>query len=75
LTWTNWISIATKIGAVGSILFLAAELQQNRRLLEAQSRYTQFEIQSHDMNRVFYENVDLAEIVTKDNNNETISNS
>ena len=75
MTWTNWISIATKIGAVGSILFLAAELQQNRRLLEAQSRYTQFEIQSHDMNRVFYENVDLAEIVTKDNNNETISNS
>lgn len=75
MTWTTWISIATKIGAVGSILFLAAELQQNRRLLEAESRYTQFEIQSHDSNRVFYENVGLAEIVTKDNNNEAISES
>lgn len=56
-------------------MFLAIELQQNRRLLETESRYTQIEIQSHDSNRVFYENVGLAEIVTKDNNNEAISES
>ena len=71
--WEKWISAITKLGAVGSILFFALELQQNNKQLEAQARYTQFEIQSYDANRVVYNNVDLASILLKDINQKPLS--
>jgi hypothetical protein len=40
--WEKWISAIAKLGAVGSILFFAIELQQNNKQLEAQARYAQF---------------------------------
>ena len=41
------VSAATKFGAVCGVLFFAIELQQNRRQLESQARYAQFEIQPY----------------------------
>ena len=67
------VSAATKFGAVCGVLFFAIELQQNRRQLESQARYTQFEIQSYDTNRVIYENADVASILLKDRNQKSLS--
>ena len=61
----EWISHATKLAAVGSVLFFALELHQNSLQLEAQSRFAQFEIQSYDTNRVVYAGQDLATILLK----------
>jgi len=72
-SWDKWISAITKLGAVGSILFFAIELQQNNKQLEAQARYTQFEIQSYDANRVVFNNTDLAGILLKDRNQKPLS--
>ena len=69
----EWISHATKLAAVGSVLFFALELHQNSLQLEAQSRYAQFEIQSYDTNRVVYAGEDLASILFKARNDETLS--
>ena len=72
-SWDKWTSTVTKFGAVGSILFFALELHQNSQQLEAQSRYAQFEIQSYDTNRVFYENADLASILLKERSQKSLS--
>ena len=69
----EWISHATKLAAVGSVLFFALELHQNSLQLEAQSRYAQFEIQSYDTNRVVYAGEDLASILFKARNDEPLS--
>ena len=69
----EWISHATKLAAVGSVLFFALELHQNSLQLEAQSRYAQFEIQSYDVNRVLYAGEDLASILFKARNDEPLS--
>ena len=69
----EWISHATKLAAVGSVLFFALELHQNSLQLEAQSRYAQFEIQSYDINRVVYAGEDLASILFKARNDEPLS--
>jgi hypothetical protein len=69
----EWISHATKLAAVGSVLFFALELHQNSLQLEAQSRYAQFEIQSYDTNRVVYAGEDLATILLKARNDEPLS--
>jgi hypothetical protein len=62
-----------KTRSCGSILFFALELHQNSQQLEAQSRYAQFEIQSYDTNRVFYENADLASILLKERSQKSLS--
>ena len=59
----RWISNITRFAAVGSVLFFALELHQNSLQLEAQSRYSQFEIQSYDTNRVVYAEEGLAAIL------------
>ena len=73
VNWEKWISAIAKLGAVGSILFFAIELQQNNKQLEAQARYAQFEIQSYDANRVVFNNTDLAAILLKDRNQKPLS--
>ena len=69
----RWISNITRFAAVGSVLFFALELHQNSLQLEAQSRYSQFEIQSYDTNRVVYAEEGLAAILFKARNEEPLS--
>jgi len=71
--WDKWISIVTNLGVIGGILFLAIELQQNSNQLAAQARYTQFEMQSYDFNRAIFENADLANILIKAENQQSLS--
>lgn len=72
-SWDKWTSAVTKFGALSGLLFFALELHQNSQQLEAQDRYAQFEIQSYDTNRVFYENADLASILLKERSQQSLS--
>jgi hypothetical protein len=72
-SWDKWTSAVTKFGALSGLLFFALELHQNSQQLEAQARYAQFEIQSYDTNRVFYENADLASILLKERSQQSLS--
>jgi len=60
------------IGVIAGIVFLAVEIQQNNELMEAEARFTRLSASKEAFN-IQSTNGELAEIIVKVNNNESLT--
>ena len=65
--WRETAEVLGVLGVVGSLIFVAFEIQQNNELLAAEARATRHANRSQNSNRQFLENPELAELVVKAN--------
>ena len=73
LLWTETAEILGALGVIGSLIFVAFEIQQNTELLAAEARATRHENRSQNANRQFLENPELVQLVVKANNGASLT--
>jgi len=67
------LNTLANVGVIAGIVFLAFELRQNNDLLTAQARVARHELRSNDANRVVLQNLDLASVLVKARDGESLT--
>ncbi len=66
------VQTIANVGVIAGIVFLAIEIRQNNELMEAEARFNRVSVSTEAYN-IQSTNGDLAEIIVKANNNESLT--
>ena len=68
----QFVQTLATVGVIAGIVFLAFELRQNNELMEAEARFNRLTV-SREAYNILSTNGELAEIIVKANNNESLT--
>ena len=68
----QFVQTLANVGVIAGIVFLAFELRQNNELMEAEARFNRVTV-SREAYNITSTNGELAEIIVKANNNESLT--
>ena len=68
----KFVQTLANVGVIAGIVFLAFELRQNNELMEAEARFNRLTV-SREAYNILSTNGELAEIIVKANNNESLT--
>jgi len=72
LKLSNWLTLIANVGVIAGIVFLGIEINQNSKLLRAESSFSMLQNRQIGRNQVF-EDPEIAQLMIKGENGEPLS--